>query len=147
MRYLAIDLGDKRTGLALGDGDTHIATPYDTIDTRSPDERLRQLDRVVERESPDALVVGLPLQGGGREGANARKCRAFAAMLAQRYGLTTHLADERLTSVVADGQMSMTGLTHEQKKARRDALAAAAILAIFFEQGPLDTVAGGTGDR
>ncbi|MEM1209417.1 MAG: Holliday junction resolvase RuvX [Planctomycetota bacterium] len=143
MRYLCIDLGEKRTGLALGDDATGIASPWFTIDTRSPDERLRQLDQAVEDEAPDELVVGLPLLGNGSEGPNARKCRAFAESLAARYQRTVHLADERLTSEVADGQMSLTGLTHEQKKARRDALAAAAILSIFFEQGPIDSLPAG----
>ncbi|MEO0586761.1 MAG: Holliday junction resolvase RuvX [Planctomycetota bacterium] len=138
-RYLCIDLGDKRTGLALGDDATKIASPWFTIDTRSPDERLRQLAKAIDDESPDELVVGLPLLGGGREGPNCKKCRAFAESLAARFGKRVHMADERLTSEVADGQMSLTGLTHEQKKARRDALAAAAILSIFFEQGPIDT--------
>ena len=133
MRYLCIDLGDKRTGVAAGDDVTGIATPIEVVNTANPGERLRQLVSLIEREGPDALVVGLPLNMDDSEGPSAKKVRAFIQELAAATKLTVHAHDERLTSVEADEQMAMSGLTHKQKKARRDALAAAAILRGFFE--------------
>ena len=133
MRYLGIDLGDKRTGVAVGDSVTGIATPLDVIETGSADERLARLRGVIEREGPDELVVGWPLNMDGSVGPSAEKCKAFADQLAELTRLPVRLHDERLTSAEADEQMAMTGLTHKQKKARRDALAAAAILRGFFE--------------
>lgn len=134
MRYLAIDLGDKRTGLAVGDDVTGIASPLDVIVTASPDERIRQILRAIDDQGPDALVVGLPLNMDGSEGPAARKIRAFVDTLAARCALPAHFVDERLTSVAADDQMARTGLTYKGKKQRRDALAAATILRDFLAQ-------------
>lgn len=132
MRYLAIDLGDKRTGLAVGDDATGIVTPLDVIVTGSAPERLRLVQRAVDDQGPDELVVGLPLNMDGSEGPAAKKVRGFALDLSTRCGLAVRFVDERLTSVVADEQMARSGLTHKGKKRRRDALAAAVILRAFL---------------
>jgi putative Holliday junction resolvase len=134
MRYLAIDPGDKRTGLAVGDDETNIVTPIGAIVHGSDNERLALLRKAVEQQQPDALVVGLPLNMDDTEGPAARKARALGDQLRDVFDLPVHLVDERLTSYQADQQMSQSGLTHAQKKARRDALAAAAILRDFLEQ-------------
>lgn len=141
MRYLAIDLGDKRTGLALGDAITGIASPLETIelpiDRRAGDDLLVALLRVIDRElgppgSGGEIVVGLPLNMDGSEGSRAKLVQAFAQRLAAAAARPVHLHDERLSSVDADARMARTGLTHGQKKKRRDALAAAAILRSFL---------------
>lgn len=132
MRYLAIDLGEKRTGLAVGDDGTGIASPVGVINTTGQDERIRQLGLAIEEHGPDALVLGVPLNMDGSDSPGVTKAKAFADELTRRFGLMVHLFDERLTSVEADEQMAQSGLTHGQKKARRDALAAAAILRGFL---------------
>ena len=134
MRYLAIDPGDKRTGLAVGDDLTHIVTPVEVIVTRNADERLRRIEKAIDQHGPDALILGLPLNMDGTTGPAAKAAQALAQTLETRTGLPVHLVDERLSSVAADEQMARTGLTHGQKKARRDALAAAAILHRFLEE-------------
>ena len=133
MRYLAIDLGDKRTGLAVGDDDSGIVSPLDVIVTTSADERLRRLGVFIEEHEPDALVLGVPFNMDGSAGPAALKARKLGQVLTERFGRPVHEMDERLTSAAADEQMARTGLTHGQKKARRDALAAAAILRDFLE--------------
>jgi len=144
MRYLSIDLGDKRTGVAIGDHQTGIVTPLDVIKTASEAERLTRLRDLIEWEGPGALVVGWPLNMDGRVGPNAEKCKAFADKLSEATRLPVHLHDERLSSAAADEQMAMSGLTHKQKKARRDAMAAANILRGFFEQMQEDQAGDGS---
>lgn len=134
MRFLAIDLGDKRTGLALGDDATGIASPLGLIEVpidRRGGEDL--LDAIVARARQelgpgDAVLIGMPLNMDGTEGPRAKMVRAFAVRLAGRLGRAVLLADERRTSDAADERMARTGLTRGQKKARRDAIAAAEIL-------------------
>jgi putative Holliday junction resolvase len=144
MRYLCIDLGDKRTGLAVGDAITRIATPLDVlevpIDQREGGALLDALVATVNAQfSPHAqyeIVLGLPLNmADSSEGPRAKIVRAFADKLSARLTpkRTIHFHDERLSSANADWQMSQSGLTHKQKKLRRDALAAAAILTDFFK--------------
>ena len=133
MRYLSIDLGDKRTGVAIGDDLTGIVSPHEVINTSSEVERFNRLKALIEWEGPGALVVGWPLNMDGSVGPNAQKCKAFADKLSEATRLPVHLHDERLSSAFADEQMAMSGLTHKQKKARRDAMAAANILRGYFE--------------
>lgn len=136
MRYLAIDLGDKRTGLAVGDDETGIATPLDVVKApvNPPERLLREIERAIDEHGPSALVIGLPLNMDGSEGPRAKLVREFAATLEARQSLPVHFEDERLSSAAADWSMSQTGMTRGQKKSRRDAIAAAAILKSFFER-------------
>lgn len=141
VRYLAIDLGDRRTGLAIGDDETRIATPVALIDTPLAAHDGRELlDRILDAvlkhlgppDSPGEIVVGLPLNMDGSEGPRARAVRAFAQRIRECTSRPVHLYDERLSSADADWTLARTGLSHAQKKRRRDALAAAAILRDFL---------------
>lgn len=136
MRYLSIDLGGKRTGLAIGDDQSNIVSPLDVIVTANAEERLRQIGRFIIEHEPDALVLGMPFNMDGSLGPAAKQAQALANTLAERFGLPVQAMDERLTSAAADEQMARSGLTHGQKKARRDALAAANILRDFLDHRP-----------
>jgi putative Holliday junction resolvase len=134
MRILAVDLGDRRTGLAIGDDALRIASPLDVIEiprSREPD-LLRALSDRARDEGTGRIIVGLPVNMDGSEGPAASGARRFGAALAAASGIEVVFQDERLTSVEADWEMAQSGLTHGQKKARRDALAAAAILRDAF---------------
>lgn len=151
MRYLCIDLGDKRTGMAIGDDVTRLVSPLPTIDVpisiADGTALLEALARAVELQvgtaptSPAArrghasraeLIFGLPLNMDGTENARTRSARAFATRLGERVGLPVRFQDERLSTADADWQMAGSGLTHDQKKQRRDGLAAATILRDFL---------------
>lgn len=143
MRYLAIDLGDKRTGLALGDRETGLVSPLEVVECPiGADGGKLLLDRLAAAiqthlgaaiaSRADTLVIGLPLNMDGSEGPQAKKARTFGELLAQRTGRIVIYHDERLTSVEADWSMSRSGMTRGQKKQKRDALAAAAILRDYF---------------
>lgn len=133
MRYLAIDLGEKRTGLAIGDDAVRVASPLSVIETSDANKRLERICDAVEEHDPGAVVIGLPLNMDGSEGEAAARVRAFGELLAGRVNLPIHYADERLSSEAANDRMSQSGLTHAQKKSRRDALAAAAFLQPFLD--------------
>jgi len=133
MRYLAIDLGGKRTGLAVGDDETGIVSPLTVVEAKRDAQRIEAIVKQIAREGADVLVVGWPVNMDGGAGPSAKAAEAFAAKLGEATGLPVHLHDERLSSAEADQQMAQSGLTHGQKKARRDALAAAAILRGFLE--------------
>lgn len=134
MRYLALDLGDKRTGLAVGDDETGVVTPSDVVEAPldPPERLLAALGRVIDDFGPDALVLGLPLNMDDTEGPRAKLVRAFGARLEEAAGIPVHYHDERLTTEAARWEMSGSGLTRGQKKRRRDAVAAAEILRDFL---------------
>ncbi len=141
MRYLAIDSGRRRTGLAVGDDELRIATPLRVVETRSDEARRAAIERAIAAEGPDALVLGLPLNMDDSEGGSAKSARQLAVALHKASGLPVLLVDERLTSDEADGRLARSGLTHDQKKQRRDAIAAALILQTFWSTGAIDTIA------
>ena len=133
MRYLCIDLGDKRTGLALGDDETRIVSPIDdVVAPRLSDALMNSMIKTIDQQRPHALVVGLPLNMDGTEGAAAKSVREFGTQLAIKSQLPVHYQDERLTSYAADQRLAQSGRTHKQKKELRDALAATEILRDFL---------------
>jgi len=132
MRYLSIDLGDKRSGIAAGDDVTGIITPLQVISV-APSMLLDELLKVIASHKPDAIVLGVPLNMDGSDGPAAKKARAFGETLSQRANIPVHFQDERLTSYAADQAMNQTGRTHKRKKELRDALAAAEILRDFLD--------------
>jgi putative Holliday junction resolvase len=132
MRYLAIDLGDKRTGLATGDDETGLAGPLAVLELPRGEALLDAIDHAIREYLPGALVVGLPLNMDGTEGDRARISRTFGDEVARRTGLPVHYQDERLTSDAADRTLTGRGLSPRRKKKVQDALAAAEILRDYF---------------
>jgi putative holliday junction resolvase len=133
MRYLSIDLGDKRTGLAVGDDDSGVISPVEVLVTPRGEALIAAILKSIDQHEPHALVIGLPVNMDGSEGPAAKTVREFGETLRLRCDLPIHFQDERLTSYAADQRMSQTGRTHKQKKHLRDALAAAEILRDYFD--------------
>lgn len=133
MRYLAIDLGGKRTGIAIGDDATRIVTPARVIE-HPPGELLRnEIVKEIDRHGPDEVIIGLPLNMDGTEGPQAKSAREFSETIAARIEQPIRFQDERLTSYEADQRLARSGKTHREKKDMRDALAAAAILNDYLD--------------
>lgn len=137
MRILAIDLGDQRTGLALADRVTNIASPAGLVEVPIHHDEGNRLIEALSEHIPTMpaqieVVMGMPLNMDDTIGPRAMLVKEFAIRLAEHIGRPVVLVDERRTSVAADAKMSQTGLTHKQKKKRRDAIAAAAIAEAYL---------------
>ena len=132
MRYLAIDYGTKRTGLAVCDAAEMIASPYGVLYGQK--NLAAQIARIAASENIEAIVVGLPLNMDDSEGPQAKKVRAFARQLESEVRLPVHFQDERLSSFGAEQKLEEIGLSKGKKRERLDALAAAEILQAFLEQ-------------
>ena len=129
MRYLSLDLGTKRTGVAVGDDETGSAMPVTVVDTPDEPALLAVIDVQVREHGPDAIVVGLPLNMDGTEGKPAEATRALADRISAHAGLPVHVQDERLTSDAARRRMAETGPLRGR---RDDAIAASIILEEFL---------------
>ena len=129
-RWLAIDYGRKRMGVAVGDSQRGIASPLEGLSATDPDT-VGRIARLAEEYQAVGVVVGWPLKADGTEGAQAKAARAFAAELVEKTGLDVRLWDETLSSFEADQRLS-GHLTREEKKRRHDAVAAAAFLEDFL---------------
>ena len=133
-RYLGIDFGAKRTGLAVGDSESKLATPAATIDTSGPaDEAIKTIIACAEDYRVHAFVVGLPLNMDDSEGPQAKAARAFGQRIADATGKPVHYYDERLSTVEALTLLIPAGLTRKKKKARVDRVAAQVMLQAFLD--------------
>ena len=130
MRYLAIDLGGKRTGLAMCDASETICSPLDVFATNS--ELVDRIACVVRDEQAEGVVIGLPLNMDGSEGGAVKTVRKFGEELGKKIKVPIYYHDERQSSIVAERKFAGM-LTRKQKKQRLDAVAAAGILESFLE--------------
>ena len=105
-RLLGIDLGERRIGLALAEGDGSAAQPLTTIRrATSLDADSNALRAVIGAHAVGELVVGLPLEASGSDGPQSALTRRWAAAMEERLGLPVTLRDERLTSHLAETRL------------------------------------------
>jgi putative Holliday junction resolvase len=139
MRYLAIDYGTKRTGLAICDPAETIVSPLAVLEGQK--ELLKKIADVVKANGVEAIVLGLPLNMDDSEGSQAKLVLNFADQLKEHLDtcLTTvkipiHFQDERLSSFGAEDKLAPADFTRGKKRKRLDAIAAAQILEAFLER-------------
>ena len=132
MNYLAIDLGDKRTGLAVGDNIVRIVQPITVLETPIGGQLVHEIQSVIAEHGIDCIVMGLPLNMDGSESQRSKLTQTFAEKLQESIHIPIEFQDERLTSAAAEELLNQSGKTHKQKKKLRDALAAAEILKDFL---------------
>jgi putative Holliday junction resolvase len=132
VRYLAIDLGAKRTGLAVGSDTLNMVSPVGVIQPSDEGQLIEMLVKAIDEQAAGAVVFGLPLNMDSTEGPAAVHVRKIANRLAKKVKVAVHFFDERLTSYAADGLMANRGMTRGQKKEVRDALAAKTLLEDFL---------------
>lgn len=140
MRYLAIDYGSKNTGLALCDRDETVASPFKTLKTQK--NLVAEIKKILDAESIDAVVVGLPLNMDGSQGPQARLVLDFVEGLKEQLGVSVYLQDERLTSFAAEEKLADVEMSAKRRKHRINAVAAAEILTAFLEAKAADQPSG-----
>lgn len=128
MRALGIDFGLKRVGLSVCDRTGTLVSPLKTIERTTRDALFDELLAILQDESIEAVVVGLPLSLDGEDTLTTRQARNFADSLGRRTDLPIHLMDERLTSAEAEAELNAAGLRGKKKKMALDSQAAVVIL-------------------
>jgi len=132
MRFLAVDLGDKRTGLAIADEEPLLVHPLNVLEIAIGPLLINAIRKAIDEHDAQAIVLGLPLDMDGSIGPRAKLTQEFGEQLSSSTSVPIFYQDERLTSVAAEEHLSQSGRTHKQKKRVRDALAAAEILKDFL---------------
>ena len=128
-RWLAIDYGERRIGLAVSDPSGTIASPAGVI-LRRPGKRppLTELVRRAADLGATGIVLGLPLDGNGEETPRSAEVRSIGAKLEDRTGLPVRYVDERYTSAAALRAVREMGGSTKGRKGDVDALAATVLL-------------------
>jgi putative Holliday junction resolvase len=132
-RVLGLDVGKRRIGAALAEGELGVVIGLDTLLRRTLREDIERLAILVERTHATRVVIGLPLHMDGRESPMAKEARRVAERLAAACEVPVEMHDERLTSVAAEERLAARGwslkrLLEEKKKGAVDRLAAQILL-------------------
>lgn len=135
VRYLALDVGSKRIGIAVSDELGLTAQPVLTLERRrNTREDLRSLARLARRFGVAGIVVGNPLHMSGEASPRSERTQALAAELGELTGLPIHLWDERLTTREAHQMLYEAGHARQEHRAVVDQVAATLILQSFLEE-------------
>ena len=128
MKIMALDYGDARTGVAISDLMCSIVGSTTVVPSRNRDKAIADIVRLCKDNSVGLIVVGLPRNMDGSEGARAELCREFAAAMAEATGLEIVMRDERRTTVEAHNILSQHNYHGKKRKDTVDAVAASLIL-------------------
>lgn len=153
VRFLGVDAGRKRIGLALSDASGVLARPWTRVDAkRTPAASAAAVARLLDgarnpfdEPAVAAIVVGLPRRLNGADTDLTAFARELADALRRETGLPVHLQDERLTSHEADRRLAEREPDWRRRKAAVDAVAASIILQDFLDARPPDAAGGRTG--
>jgi len=132
-RTLALDVGERRIGVAISDPTGVIALPLLVIARRAWAMDLARVAALVRQHAVERIVVGYPLTLAHRRSAQTERVDRFVVRLRQAVGVPVETWDERLTTAEAERVLVAADLRRERRRRVRDAVAAALLL-----QGYLD---------
>jgi putative holliday junction resolvase len=132
-RALALDVGQRRIGLAISDSGGLLATPYTTITVKTPEEDIAAILTIAKQEQIALIVVGLPLSLDGTVGPQARFTLDFCDALRVASHVPVETWDERYSTVEAEVRLREAGVAPSRHRARLDAAAATVLLQSYLD--------------
>ena len=132
MRILAVDYGDVRTGLAVSDPSGLICADAWTIEEWNFERCAERICAAAAEREAGLIILGLPRNMDGTEGARAQKSRELKALLEEKSGIEVVLRDERLSTVQAHAILHSVGKKEKKHKMNVDAVAAELILESYL---------------
>ena len=133
MRVLAVDYGERRTGIAVSDEIGITAQGLETIEVKDESEILSRVAQIAKETGAGTIVVGLPLNMNGTESEKSRKVREFGALLAEETSLPVLFRDERMTSKQAQRVMHELNKKTFKNKPMIDRISATLILQEYLK--------------
>jgi len=128
-KYLGLDFGDRRTGVAISDPDKSIAFPRDFIEYKRMDELIEIIRMTCEEDQISKIILGLPIQMNGIMGERAMKTQDFYVFLKKALPeIPIEFFDERLSTQYAVNVLRSGGVRAKDQKGKRDAISAQIIL-------------------
>ncbi|MCP4420774.1 MAG: Holliday junction resolvase RuvX [Chloroflexi bacterium] len=130
---MALDLGEKRIGVAVSDELRLIAKSYAVLKRKSRKEDFTRYQNIIAEQKITLLVIGLPITLGGEESQKTAWVRDYAADLEQRLAIPIEFWDESLTTIEAENSLRQRNIRGKKAKKRVDAVAAAFILQNYLD--------------
>jgi len=135
MRILALDLGERRVGVALSDPDGIMAHPLVQLEPRGRRDLVASVVRLVEEHGAGRVVAGIPLLPDGTRGEQARRAEGVVAALREALKVPVLEWDERFSTQEAEHTLREAGVKPRQRRERLDKAAAAVILQAYLDAG------------
>jgi len=133
-KYLAIDFGDRRVGLAISDYDKVISFPRDYLEYKNLKELVSQIIKFCADEQIVKIIVGLPIEMDGSVGERFLKTEKFVAQLKKAIGpIPVEYFDERLTTKQSIQKLHEQGIRAKNQKGQRDMVSAQIILEAYLK--------------
>ena len=126
MKFIGIDYGQSKIGLALGDSESGVATPYGVVKNLGWNNAIDQLKGICEKERIEKIVIGIPVNPEEMESDQIKKIRDFISLLSEKTGLEVREQDERFSTQEAQKLI-------EKGKSKDDDLSAMLILQGYFD--------------
>lgn len=133
MRYLALDVGNKRVGVAVGSSEGRIATPLAVIERATIEDDCARLRELIREYDVEHIIVGLPRNANDTPSEQEALTRAYVKQIETALALPCTFYDERYSTVAAQQQQRARGLNEKRGRATIDASAAAIILQDFLD--------------
>ena len=123
IKYLGIDWGEKRIGLAIGDSETRTAIPHKIV------EDIDNIVEIINKEEINKIIIGLPIKMDEKKSISYEKAKKFINQLKNKIRIPIETVDERLTSKAADALVG-----DKKTKAEKDAISAMFILQSYLDK-------------
>ena len=133
MRIMALDIGEKRIGIAVCDPGERVASPVCVMPTADVQAHARTFRQLIEEWEPELLLCGLPYTLAGEEGPQAARIRDVAAQIAKACNLPVEFADERFSSAEAKRSLREKGLSEKAMRGKVDMIAASLFLQAWLD--------------
>lgn len=133
MRILALDIGDRRVGIAISDPDERVASPLSVLPAQEVMQNATSFRRLIEDWEPGLLLCGLPKTLQGDEGVQSQRIREQAQAIAHQLGLEIAFVDERFSSQEAKRSLREKGLSEREMRGKIDMIAACIFLQAWLD--------------
>jgi putative Holliday junction resolvase len=133
LRIMALDVGDKRIGVAVSDPFGWTSAKMLTVDVNEDEDVVERLKRLIAEEGVGKIITGLPRNMDGTDSEQTKKVRRFAETLESVVDVPIQLWDERLSTVAATKSLLQAGLKRRQRKRVVDGVAASLILQSYLD--------------
>ena len=133
-RFLAIDFGEKRVGLALSDPTKIIAKPFKSISYNNQDDLLNKISLIIEQKNVEKIILGLPIGLKGQQTAQTNRVFEFYNLIKDKNDIQIVLEDERLSSISAKKSLVLQNIKTGHNKALIDETAAAIFLQLYLDK-------------
>ena len=134
MKFLGIDLGEKRIGLSISDELGITAQGLPTISSTNEEENFKKIKIILNQYNIERIILGLPKNMNGTLGKQAEKVLSFAQKIKENYQIPIEFEDERLSTLKAEKMLIQADQSRKKRKKNIDKISAIIILQTYLDR-------------